>query len=499
VIKLREEYNRKFGLYRPYLIIGLFLIIFFVYGAFLKKHYALDTYVVEVNGNQGDLHIQLGRFLSGVIWKLLSALGVNTALYQSFFTLLAICLLVFSSYLIIRLFIDLKEEYELKSFILLCLSSLVSVCHVFMLHWFLFPEVVAFMMSGLILSILAVFCLRGSGAKKWFFCYVLLVAAISFYQAVGAFFVIFGMLYVGIRRAKQPLISVFRGLVTIFLIYGLAGATNILGMKLNSDPTSRTNFQYTDPLKNMYGIIGSLQEKLQNTDMGSAPVYVFSLLVFFVLVGSILLLWKSSDKKGTMRNLIVLAALMISFFMSIMAPHFLTSSIDVSPRSIVALMSLPGVISIFLLLRTNLFNKRFYFHFLFGFLVIFLVVNTYITQSVQTSRFATNRLDKEMARIVFSELLRYEKETGKIVQRIAFRHDEKPSLCYPELICYGNFRAMGNDWTIVPLLSLVSGRRFEEIKMPDSVYEGYFGGKNWDFFSEKQILIQEDTLFLMLY
>jgi hypothetical protein len=162
-------------------------------------------------------------------------------------------------------------------------------------------------------------------------------------------------------------------------------------------------------------------------------------------------------------------------------------------------MSLPGIISIFVLFQPDLFRKPLISNFLLLFLILFFSANTYISYRVETSRFETNRLDINIARTVYQEILQYEKDTGRIVTRIAFRHDEAPTLCYPDLVCYGNFRAMGRDWTIIPLMSINAGRKFSEAPMPDMIYNSLFAGKNWDSFNKQQIAIQDDTLYLMLY
>ena len=490
---------KRFKFWRPYLLLILFSIVIFVYGPLLKKHYALDTYVAEAYGNQGEQQIQLGRFLSGSILKLFTALGVNTAVDQIYSTFPSLCFLALSIYLLIRLFFGLREEWDRKSFLLLCLSCVVSLCNVFMLHWFLFPEVTIFMTAGLLLSISAVLLLRDSGVARWILCYVLLLAAVSFYQAAGAFFVTFGMLYIALRRAGQSTSSALKGFVPVFIVYALAGATNLLFIKWHGQPEARTDFQHTNPFRNISGIIGSIQDKLQNTNLGVAPFYAFSLFMVCLLICCGLLLWKSPDRKGLSKQLFLLTALIIGSFLSTIAPHLLTSTVDVSPRSIAALMSLPGVISLFVLLGLPLLKKPFSSYLLLVFLSVFFCVNTYISYRVEMSRFATNRLDKELAGMVYQEILRQEKETGQAVSRIAFRHDEAPVLCYPGLVCYGNFRAMGRDWTIVPLMSIVSGRKFTETGMSEKIYDSLFKGKNWDSFSKEQVVIQDDILYLMLY
>ncbi|MBI5102760.1 MAG: glucosyltransferase domain-containing protein [Nitrospirae bacterium] len=488
-----------FQQWRHRLLLIIFFIILLVYGPLLKKHYALDTYVAEAYGNQGEQQIQLGRFLSGALLKIFSALGLNTAVYQIYSTLPSLCLLAVSIYLLIRLFFGLREEWDKKSFLLLCLSCVVSLCNVFMLHWFLFPEVTIFMTAGLLLSISAVFFLRDPGIARWLLCYVVLFAAVSFYQAVGAFFVAFGMLYIAVNRRTGSLTLVFREFMSVFIVYVLAGATNVLFIKLLGSPDGRTDFRHADPIKNMSGIIGSLHDKLQNTNLGAAPVYAFSAFMFFLLVGCGLILWKTSDKKGVFRLLTLLTALIGGSFIAAMAPHLLTSVVDVSPRSIAAIMSLPGASSLYVFLQSHPFRKTLPYYLLLGFLLVFFTVNTYITYRVEISRFATNRLDREIAGSINREILRYEKETGRAVGHIAFRHDGTPSLCYPGLVCYGNFRAMGRDWTVVPILSIVSGRQFTESNMPETIYDSFFKDKQWNVFSKEQIVLQGPTLYLMLY
>ena len=491
--------SRNFMSWRPYLIILLFSITFLVYGPLLRKHYAFDTYSAEAYGNQGNAQIRDGRFLSGIVIKVFTALGVSTVAHQSYLTFLSLCLLTLSIYLLIRLYFGLVEEWDAKSLLLLCLSCVVSLCNVFILHWFLYPDVVVFMMTGLLLSIMAVHVLKWSGAKKWFLCYILILVSLSFYQAASVFFVIFGMLFVSIQKARQSVASTLKEFGILFLTYGFAGISNMLFIKWISTPTSRTDFYHSNPLNNIISIIDNLKMKLENTNLGTIPVYTFILLVFFLFVFSIMFLWRSSDRKGLWQTLCILSILIVGSFAAVFAPHLLTSAVNMSPRSIVALMSLPCVISLFLLFQKSLFGRPMFSRLLLGFLLVFFFVNTYITYSVEISRFATNRLDKEIAKMICLEIMQHEKETGNTIKKIAAHRDESPTLCYPGLVCYGNFRAMGENELVVPIISIVSGRSFNRANMPDDIYNSFFKGKDWNLFNKEQIMFQGDTLYLMLY
>ncbi len=486
----------------PSVMFVLFSIVFASYGLLLKKHYALDTYVTEAYGNQVQQHIKLGRYLSAGIWEILTAAGVNTAVYQSLFTFLSLCLLTISIFLLIQLFFQFRDKWDTKSLLFLCLASVVSLSNVFILHWFLFPEVVVFLMTGLTLSILAIYFLgdRDTGATSWIPCYILLLSAISFYQAVGAIFVTFGMLYIIVREGKQPLLATLRGFASVLTVYVLVGSTNILLIKWYGLSGARTDFQDINPLNNLSSLIENLYDKLQQTNLGLAPVHTFALLMFLLFTACGVLLWKYPNRQGPLRLLFLLAALISGSFLSTFAPHLMTSSVDVSPRSIVALMSLPGAISLFVFLQLSIFKKPLPFYLLLGFLSVFFLANMYVSHRVETSRLATNRLDREIAEKIYQEILRYEETTRQTVNRIAFRHDESPTLCYPGLVCYGNFRAMGRDWTVVPLMSIISGRPFTQTSMPDKFFDSFFAKhKNWNQFNNEQVVIKGDTLYLMLY
>jgi hypothetical protein len=484
---------------RKYVLPGLFLVVLFVYGPLLKRHYALDTYVAEVYGNNASRQIDLGRFLSGAVLKLATALGVNVAVYQSYFTFLAICIIAVSIYMLINFFSGLREELDRKSFIALCVSCMISLCNVFVLHWFLFPETVVFMATAMFLSVSALFFLRDGRGTRWIACFVFLFAAISFYQAVGAVFVTFGLLYVSVRRSRQSWLLILRGFVPVFIVYLLAGAINMLLIQWHGTSEARVCFDKMDPVGNISCIVQNVQSKLHNTDIGTAPVIWFLLFVFVVVSYGGFLLSKITDKDGLLKSLFILTAVMVGSVFATMVPHLLTNGVDISPRSVVALMSLPGAICIYVLLKMHILKRPVYLYLLIVFMLVFFSVNVLIARSVEVSRFATNRIDMEIATNVYADVLRYEKESGHTVTKIAFRNDDSPTMYYPGLVCYGNFRAMGRSWTIVPLMSIVSGREFSRPGMSDEAHDELFGNANWDVFSGEQIVIRDDTLYLMLY
>lgn len=209
------------------LFISVTIVVFLLYGLLLEKHYALDTYIVETQGKLWLQHIALGRFVSAALLKLCASLGINTATEQSIFTFGAIFSLSSAVSLLVVFFSPLVRNHNNSTFLFLCLACLSSLCNLFVLHWFLFPEVVFIITLGLLLAVTTLFCLRLPGWKSWPASSLLLFLALSCYQAVGAFFVIFALLYFSCLQQKTSLWITVRGYGKTLCIYFIAGLTNI--------------------------------------------------------------------------------------------------------------------------------------------------------------------------------------------------------------------------------------------------------------------------------
>ncbi len=484
---------------RTVLFFSLLIVVSASYGRLIEKHYALDTYLVEAFGNISEQHAALGRHVSAAILQLCSLLGVNTAVYQSFFTLVAIVILSFALFLLVELFRTLsviRTGKEQTFFIALALTT--TVCNLFVLHWFLFPEVILPMALGFLAAVIALLLL----AKDSFSCRVWSVAALLFalccYQAVGAFFLAYALLYMVCSKGEASPLSALRIFVSPCLISLLAGTGNILLMKWFGGADERTRFHETDIIGNIQAIFINIAEKLDTTNIGVTPVIIFSIVILLFFSAALYtgLRQRNREKLAGLLSLILLCFAVIG---ANLAPHSITSVVDVSPRSIAALMALPGVIAIFAFFILDISGNASARNFVTVLLLLFLCGSLAVGWRVQSSRFATNALDRAVAMEVIAQIKAYEQASGKTITHLALHHDINQQLCYPDQLCYGNFRAMGRDWAVAPLLSVVAGRRFLQVEMPADVYSRYFHGKEWQEFSGEQLLFKDNILYMVLY
>lgn len=128
--------------YRNLFLINI-VISFFVYGMFLKMHYSVDTYSVFYDYSFYPT-LNSGRLLDHLIIRALKLFNLNIASIQIVLT----AILIFSSaifttsiYKLFEAFFD-KSDFKVKLF--LNFAVLITVINVFILKWFLYPEITLF-------------------------------------------------------------------------------------------------------------------------------------------------------------------------------------------------------------------------------------------------------------------------------------------------------------------------------------------------------------------
>ena len=58
---------------------------------------------------------------------------------------------------------------------------------------------------------------------------------------------------------------------------------------------------------------------------------------------------------------------------------------------------------------------------------------------------------------------------------------------------------MVTDFSVIQALEYYSGKDYNAIYQPPDDIKTYFSQYNWDFFSEEQLLFEDNTLWLCLY
>lgn len=476
----------------------------FMYGVYIREHYATDTYVILQNGLSPQHFINIGRLSIAAISSLLEMLSIETitAEYQSFFTILSILLFGISGYIAMMLFLNLRNNWDSISTIVLCLSISTFFFNVFYTDWYQYPEHLIFYAVGLLLAIYATKLLvcRKSPAGI-IFSFLLLFVAINFYQSVGAHFVILSILYIYLKEDKKSFVKLTIEATPAFLIYVFVGIVNLVSLKLLAfETTDRSDISNTSITQNILDIL-SVQGKLWKDGIGILPSYFFIFVLILIISLYFVEVFYFSKKHLIFKTLILILILAISFIV-IMAPHLFTNNVWMAQRTIPMFLGLPGIVGIMLAFITKKDTLVLQIKKLAKFaLAMSLIIYFISTQFVASSLFSTNITDQEVVKLYYREVEKYERKTGIKVEYIATTKDARPMWKYKDVINSINMnnRALLTDWAFTPLMNFSTGRNFSPKAMDKDIYEQYFEGKNWDNFDPEQVVIVGNTAYIAIY
>ena len=118
-----------------------------------------------------------------------------------------------------------------------------------------------------------------------------------------------------------------------------------------------------------------------------------------------------------------------------------------------------------------------------------------------TNHFISNTLDEVYVTMMYQEILKYEKETGITVDKLAIAKDAYAPDHYLEV---GYTSGQINERTLGTVTNSivwkVTGRRFENLEIEEEIYDQHFRGKDWACFDlSQQFFIEDDTAYWCIF
>jgi hypothetical protein len=106
-----------------------------------------------------------------------------------------------------------------------------------------------------------------------------------------------------------------------------------------------------------------------------------------------------------------------------------------------------------------------------------------------------NDVDEEWTLQVISQIEKYESERDRMVTEIYYGHDTDLALDNSS----GGQSAVTASYSIRSLINYYSSRNFVVKEMSPEKFEEYFNHKNWDSFSNEQLVFVDDVVYLCCY
>lgn len=471
---------------------------------FLYPHYAVDSYshMIVKYEEFSLIKSESGRPLSDSIITLTDMLGIELVKYQVMYTLLSIIGIAIAITMLVNLTIEMKkfDRENTKIVAALCVVWSLVFFNIFSSEMFVF----SFMMPAVALAYLSitssVCCIiKKNSLKNYFIAYILLSISLFMYQALAPLYMALIIIFTGYKFREEKFYRIIFKLIPPTLVYGLSCITNLIYIKLVTPAGERFN-STIDYVKNFHEII-DWQEDIWVNSYYLMHKYVWLLICISLLVLAV------SIVKNKFKSTSILTLSILALFVLCMLPHIVLAYILIMPRTISPLGGLPAIIIIFAILFSDSKTKAVSVPFnikkvmIIAVSVVFLCFTVRAVYNIALGSIISNYTDLREAKMIIGKIEGYERDTGKKVTKLAFKNDPSIRMAYDDIYVYGdmNIRAMAIDWSRLGLIVLASGRNFNIEDFKDSIYEEHFKDKNWDNFDMEQILIENDTAYIMVY
>ena len=470
-----------------YLIIT---IIFF--GMLFKLEFATDTYAV-FNFNKEEVFMQYamsGRFITGIIFKVLKIINVTEIIMYELSFLLAIACATLSQFVLYQII-----EKDVKSKLLKTLIPTLIIINPFSIELFLFIEK-GIMWFGILMCILAVqqtVKFLETKQKKYIIeTLILMFIANCSYQGVVGIFLSLCFVFV-LKYSKNKKQFGFNNII-IGLIYVIPALSDFILIK-TLYKSSRINGQVL--------LLDSLNVILKNTHnmylrmYDLLPKYTFILLILFTFMAFWCKIWKGNKK---ILNIIKFFYIIIGITFVAIAPQIVqpTYLIWFSPRSTYSFASMYGILILYLAMNFELGYIVKNSILVISFLLLIIQMQKFIT--IERDRYILNKNDQKVTMQIIEQIENYETQTGNSINQISWYQDEKANYTYGGIFVTSdmNVKCYSSDWSTVEILKYYLKRNIRLVEN-DEVLAQFFKNKNWDEFNIEQVMFDKNLLNLCNY
>lgn len=475
----------------------IFTALFTFYSLLLHLHYATDSYSVYFDVNNGAL--QSARYITWLFLSLLDIIGINVIKTQVLWTFLSLIVMTETLYEIGREVHHYLCEISVE--ILVFITLLLGI-NIYILEWFLFPEVVFPYVLGFFLAVKAALVIYNRiEINRIIYSFFLLFLAINTYQINLVFYLNMALLLIAISNkfTIEKRTILYSSLV---ILIGIIGSLANIGIQrtVNSviaiSPGERlASISIANFIQNIITILNEQYFIFLN---GSGLLKNW--VCIFSLVSIIIILFFS--KKYSLQTRIYMCFLICVAYCSTYAFALVASFVWLSPRVLVGLPCMFYVLAILCLICLKQYKMCFKKAYIV-FIIFFIVVNYFGGQKIILDHFITNSLDQEYAAQIYYEITKYENDNNIEIKKIIVGEDAQILWKYKSInkMAYNvNERAYLNSWSDVSLINMVSKRNFIRETMDQNIQEKYFKNKNWDYYDPKeQLYFEDDILYWMKY
>ena len=487
-----------------YIIIQLITLL--ICQNFLQMHYSSDTYVLFDLGYMeypSKYFLLDGRLISALVCYIGGILNIPIPTYIVGMDFIGIIFIGISIYLISKILEEIINPKSNISKIMLIASSFILILNQFTLEYLLFPES-AVMCLGVLLNVIAIKIMVKNPKHKYIKIFItLLIATICYQGLLNMFPVLAIMVYIVKQivdkreykiKEKEFFIEMIKLAVIVIVVLGTSMVVINIGKDLlNSHQDRMMHLVDFEAVMLRGETVAEYMDELWNKCMHMLPNNTYNI----VLIASIIMLLMLKTKKEIFMQYLLL--LFVSFAICIV-PMFIFNT-GICGRVNQPLMMIWGASLIILLAQSSIITKGKRTKLLYTLISISFIINTIFLMQNITEHIASNRVEENMGKTIKYALERYEEETGNKVTKFSYAYDTKPQQYAVGIKPIGSLteRKLACSWSIIQAMNYYCEREFEVVRMPIEIYSEKVGLKDYEEFSEEQLIFDGDTLYLVVY
>lgn len=478
---------------------------------FVVAHFGLGymvSYQPDIYYTMNDPHnlvstfFHSGRPVLGLIFLLLRRPGhPYSEFYYSSFIISIIALIFAILYYaqIIeywsRYYMDMIIDKKISIFV--SVVSCITVANMFSAEFFLYPNSTLGFVLDIFLSIVAANEFLKFDAShslmRFMRTLIILVIAVFTYEPIIAVFVIVSTLFTILKYDDFK--QFIKSQCFCALTYGIA-----LGIKL-------TVSRYIIMLeRSNFNVISFSETVSTYTPAGELPpVYIFNRITFGMwvyLIASICLITLIFSCSVLNKNyMYIIKTLYLAGIVLIMGvlPFISRASNDYKPRIYYPLGWFFGVLILYGVLSKciDIYDIRVK---MIAFIMTSVLLLAQWLSFVQMfeDQYVTNYEDKYISKIIGECIDEYEKETSQEIKYVSFYSDAKRSKYIRNNGWCITQRAYDATWSKLPTLNFYLEKSYLGGEADITVAD-YFGSRDWEVFSDKQIIFRGDTVHICTY
>lgn len=495
-------------------LLGILGIIVIICMNFLQMHYSSDTFVLYKLGYfnyPSEYFLQDGRLISTLFCYLGGILHLPIPVYIIAMDFIGMLFLSISIYIIANVFKSIIKPNSVLKEVLIYLASFVLILNQYTLEYLLFPES-AVMCLGVLFIVLAVKALVSEKKNKYLKMFIFLLFTGLSYQGELNIFPVLTILVLIVKQIKEQkktkeflretiteVLKIMAITVSVLVICFLIVC--ICGDIFGSDKESVMIIRNKTMLIRKLNLVKFYSRDIVIKCISMFPKY--SIIICPIVTVGLLIITKA--KFQIIVNYIIFALISVA---TVVLPLFVITAAVCARLSMPAMMIFGASL---IVLIANIENdlKAWKEKIIYVVVTFMFVVNAMFIVRNTAEHISANKVDENEGKQIKYLIDQYEQETGNKVTKFAYKYDLNPqqyatgikpmeSLTERKLACV---------WCIEYAMDYYCQRDFELVGFDYSVFMEndnemmHRNTRTQDYtcFSEEQIILKDNTLYMLVY